>query len=228
MGRASTASAPTPQTEHRWFRHTSFAALIAACPASPTAGCISVTATPTAGPAAHQRVAARPTSARPTSPIPQTAFPSPHSLSITVKEVGPLAAESADLHDVVTLFGKASHQAFTESVIEPGTRRSGFITAVRDRGRFRADALLTPAGVSALRAGRRIISVLTLLGKAVLGRRLLLRHELIWPPTSIATQRRRLLRMALTARHGDPGNTWHRMTATRSRPPSAPTRCPRP
>jgi hypothetical protein len=35
-------------------------------------------------------------------------------------------------------------------------------------------------------AGPRIISVLALLGKAVLGRRLLLRHELVRPPTTIA------------------------------------------
>lgn len=161
------------------------AAVTDACLASLTAGSTCVTTTPTAQSAAHQRMTSRPTSARPASPITQTVFRTPNNLSITVEDVGPLA-DPAGLHDIVILFGKASHQAFTESVIEPDTRLSGLITAVRDRGRFRADALLTPAGVSALRAGRRIISVLTLLGKAVLGRRLLLRHELVWPTTTIA------------------------------------------
>ncbi|WP_406502439.1 hypothetical protein [Streptomyces sp. NBC_01602] len=108
----------------------------------------------------------RPTSARLTSPVPQTAFPSPHSLSITVKEVGPLA-EPAGLHGVVTLFDKTSRQAFIESVNEPDTRLSDFIAAVRDRGRFRAPGL-------------------AVLGKAAPGCQLLLRHRPVRPPTDMA------------------------------------------
>ncbi|MGY5036452.1 hypothetical protein ACWC9U_37865 [Streptomyces sp. 900116325] len=157
------------------------AAVTDVCLASLTARSTCVPATPTA----HQRMTARPTSGRPAGPMTQAVFPAPNNLSITVRDVGPLA-DPAGLRDIVIPFGKASHQAFTESVIEPDTRLNGLITAVRDRGQFRADALLAPARVSALRAGRRIISDLALLGKAVLGRRLLLVHELVRPPTTIA------------------------------------------
>ncbi|MGX1548141.1 hypothetical protein [Streptomyces adustus] len=69
-----------------------------------------------------------------------------------MRDVGPLA-QSAGPHDVVTLYGKTSHQAFTE----PDTRLRGFVTAVGKRD-SRADAPPTLAGRCAPWAGRRIAS----------------------------------------------------------------------
>ena len=62
-------------------------------------------------------------------------------LAVTVKQIGP-TAQPADLQ-VVTLFNKASGQAFTGSMVELDKRLGGTLSAVRDSGQFQANALET-------------------------------------------------------------------------------------
>jgi Cytosol aminopeptidase family, N-terminal domain len=72
---------------------------------------------------------------------PERSFPAQHGLVITVKEVGP-TAQPSDLQ-VITLFNKASGQAFTGSMVELDKRLGGMLRAVRDSGQFQANALET-------------------------------------------------------------------------------------
>ncbi|WP_169808603.1 M17 family peptidase N-terminal domain-containing protein [Microtetraspora niveoalba] len=94
---------------------------------------------------AHPPATAAPSHEVPGEPspsvIPERTFSAPHGLSITVKEIGP-SAQPADLQ-VITLFDKASGQAFAGSMVELDKRLGGTLSAVRNSGQFQANALET-------------------------------------------------------------------------------------
>ncbi|TDD40831.1 peptidase M17 [Nonomuraea terrae] len=73
--------------------------------------------------------------------VPERVFSAPHGLKLSVKEVGP-SGQPADLQ-IITLFDEASGQAFTGSMVELDERLGGALSAVRDSGQFRAEALET-------------------------------------------------------------------------------------
>jgi len=121
------------------------AALMAACLAVVAAGCSSSVPASLGTPAAPAPAAGRPAAAQPSgapaSAPPQTTFASAHGLPVTVKEIGP-SGQAADLQ-IVTLFDKASRQAFAGSMTDLDKRLGGFVARVRDSGQFQANALET-------------------------------------------------------------------------------------
>ncbi|WP_327128811.1 M17 family peptidase N-terminal domain-containing protein [Streptomyces sp. NBC_01727] len=112
--------------------------VVGACLAMLTAGCGSVSAP---APPGDQGAEATQPAKEQSGATQETAFPSPHGLPITVKEIGPTQA-MVDLQ-VVTLFNQASKQAFSESMVELNDSLGGFVSAVRDSGQFQANALET-------------------------------------------------------------------------------------